>query len=480
MLPSLWASSLDDSDFGVASYGHYTVLVMNCDSHLIPRRGILEHFEGELSMKILNTFATGLAVATVLALTACTGGGAAAPGADAGGDGKIGGEITFQTWSLKNDKFTPYFEGVVDAFEKANPGATVKWIDQPADGYEDKLLQQAGSGELPDVLNLPPEYGYALASAGQLQDLSKASDKLKDYVEGGVGAYTYDGIDGSFGFPWYLGTELNYWNKSLLTKGGVEKTPTSVDEMLNAAEKLAGAGIQSISDVPSPKSLQSLVSDGGGKQEIFADGKFAFNTPGAVKIIERYAELYKLGAVSPEALQGAGTLNSNINNFNKGTVAWATAGPNYIDKDIAVNAPKLLPSVDVTNGFGTPPLFVQGISVAGKSKNPATALAFAEFLTNTENQIAFVKLAAGFFPGTIAANEDVSVFAETAKNDMQKKANELAASQMGDARMLGAPQFTEAMNNYAQQQIALAVKGEISAEEALKKSVAYAEQNVAG
>jgi len=463
----------------MASYGHYTVLVLNCDSRLILRQGILEHFEGELSMKILNTLATGIAVASVLALTACTGGGAA-PGANAAGDGKIGGEITFQTWSLKNDKFTPYFEGVVDAFEKANPGTTVKWIDQPADGYEDKILQQAESGELPDVINLPPEYGHSLATVGQLLDLSKSSKVLGDYVEGGVAGYTYDGIEGSFGFPWYLGTELNYWNKALLAKGGVDKTPTSVEEMLTAAEKLAGAGVQTISDIPSPKSLKSLISDGGGKQEIFADGKFVFNTPEAVALIERYAKLYKLGAVSPEALQGAGTLNTNITNFNKGSVAWTTAGPNYIDKDVAVNAPKLLPDVDVTNGFGNPPLFVQGISVSAKSKNEATALAFAEFLTNTDNQIAFVKLAAGFFPGTIAANKDVSVFAEVAKNEKQATANKLAASQMGDAQMLGAPQFTEAMNNYAQQQIALAVKGQISAEDALKKSVDYAEQNVAG
>ena len=423
-------------------------------------------------MKIRNTLATGIALATALALGACTGG--------APGDGKIGGEITFQTWSLKNDKFTPYFEGVVAAFEEKNPGAKVNWIDQPADGYEDKILQQAESGELPDVLNLPPEYGHSLASVGQLVDLSSASDVLDEYVDGGIDGYTYDGIDGSFGFPWYLGTELNYWNKALLTKGDVDKTPTNVDELLDAAEKLAGAGVQAISDIPSPKSLQSLVSDGGGTLDVFADGKFAFNTPEAVALVERYAELYKLGAVSPEALQGAGTLNTNITNFNKGTVAWTTAGPNYIDKDIAVNDPKLVPEVDVTNGFGNPPLFVQGISVSATSKNSATALAFAEFLTNTENQIAFVKLAAGFFPGTIAANKDVSVFAEAAQNEMQSQANELAASQMSDAQMVGASQFTEAMNNYAQQQIALAVKGDISAEEALSKSVAYAEQNVAG
>ncbi|MFE2773171.1 extracellular solute-binding protein [Microbacterium resistens] len=427
-------------------------------------------------MKIRATLAVGIAATAALALSACTGGGTATGGG--GADGEVTGEVTFQTWSLKNDKFTPYFDGVVDAFQKENPGVTVKWIDQPADGYEDKVLQQAESGELPDVVNLPPEYAYSLASAGQLMDLKTESSVLGDYVEGGVDAYTYDGIEGSFGFPWYLGTELNYWNTELLGKGGVTAPPETLQATLDAAEKLAAAGVQTISDVPSPKSLQIMVSDGGGTLDIVKDGKFVFNTPEAEAIVQRYADLYKAGAITPEALQNAGTANANINNFNKGTVAWATAGPNYIDKDIAVNAPTLLPNVAVTSGFGNPPLFVQGISVSANAKNPAAALAFAEYLTNTANQIEFVKLAVGFFPGTVEANADPSVFAETAQNEQQGVATDLAAAQMDKAKMLGAPQFTEAMETYAKQQIALAVKGDITPKEALDKAVEYAQQNL--
>lgn len=427
-------------------------------------------------MKIRATLAVGIAATAALALSACTGGGTATGGG--GADGEVTGEVTFQTWSLKNDKFTPYFDGVVKAFEKENPGVTVKWIDQPADGYEDKVLQQAESGELPDVVNLPPEYAYSLASAGQLMDLKTESSVLGDYVEGGVDAYTYDGIEGSFGFPWYLGTELNYWNTELLGKGGVTAPPETLQATLDAAEKLAAAGVQTISDVPSPKSLQIMVSDGGGTLDIVKGGKFVFNTPEAEAIVQRYADLYKAGAITPEALQNAGTANANINNFNKGTVAWATAGPNYIDKDIAVNAPTLLPNVAVTSGFGNPPLFVQGISVSANAKNPAAALAFAEYLTNTANQIEFVKLAVGFFPGTVEANADPSVFAETAQNEQQGVATDLAAAQMDKAKMLGAPQFTEAMETYAKQQIALAVKGDITPKEALDKAVEYAQQNL--
>lgn len=48
-------------------------------------------------------------------------------------------EISFQTWNLKNDTYTPYFNDLIAAFQKENPGVTVKWIDQPADGYTDKI-----------------------------------------------------------------------------------------------------------------------------------------------------------------------------------------------------------------------------------------------------------------------------------------------------------------------------------------------------
>ncbi|WP_313354453.1 extracellular solute-binding protein [Microbacterium sp.] len=422
-------------------------------------------------MKHRSVAVVGIVAAATLVLAGCTGGGATPAGS---GSGEISGQITFQTWSLKNEKFTPYFENVIKAFEDKYPDTKVKWIDQPGDGYEDKILQQAESGELPDVINLPPEYGYSLASAGQLEDLSSASKLIDEYVAGGVEAYEYDDLDGSFAFPWYLGTELNYWNTDLLAKGGVTEPPATFEDTLEAAQKLADAGVPMFSSVPSPKMLQIV----GAVDDIYKDGEFVFNTPEAAEVVDRYAELYKAGAVTPEALQGAGTANSNINNFNTGGVAWTTAGPNYIDKDLGVNAPNLLPSVAVTAGFGNPPLFVQGISVSKNSKNAATALAFAEFVTDTDNQIDFVTLAAGFFPGTVAANDDPAAFSEKPVNELQGVANQLAGAQMADAKMTGAPQYTEAMETYAKQQIALAVTGDITGQEALDKAAEYAQQNL--
>lgn len=412
--------------------------------------------------------ALSITLLTLLGLAGCTGGGAPT-------DTNEGGEITFQTWSLNNEKFTPFFEELVETYEKENPGTTVNWVDQPADGYEDKILQQAESGQLPDVINLPPEYAYSLTSADQLLDLEGESKIIDQYVPGGVEAYQYEGSEGTYGLPWYLGTELNYWNKKLLDKGGVSAPPTSLDETLDAAEKLAAAGEPTISGVPGVKYLQTV----GVVKDFYKDGKFVFNTPEAAAVIDRYKKLHKEGGVSPEALQSAGTAEANISTFNKGGVAWTTSGPNYLDKDLSVNAPNLLGNVEVTKSFGDPPLFVQGVSVSKNSKSPEQALAFAEFVTNDKNQIAFAKLAPGFLPGTVKANEDPSAYVESSDIEQQNTANSLAAEQLKSAKQTGVPQYTEAMENYAKQQIALAISGDLTGQEALDKAIKFADENIA-
>lgn len=85
--------------------------------------------------------------------------------------------VTFQTWNLKNDTYTPYFNDLMKQFEKDNPGVKVKWVDQPAENYDQKLSTDAAAGQLPDVVNVNETQAYNLAKSGALMNLSKeASD----------------------------------------------------------------------------------------------------------------------------------------------------------------------------------------------------------------------------------------------------------------------------------------------------------------
>lgn len=423
-------------------------------------------------LSILSSVA--LCAAFGLTLSACTGGAPTQGDQNSGAaTGALSGDITFQTWSLKNDKFTPYFEKLVSDFQSAHPGTTIKWIDQPGDGYEDKLLQQAESGELPDVVNLPDSFAFELAKAGQLVDLASADpDTLKLYVEGGLKGYTFDGLDGTWAYPWYLGTDLSWWNTKQLKEAGIDQIPTTNDEYLAAAlsaAKKTNGKVRLISSMPDI----TVFSDAG--VPIMQDGKFTFNTDEAVATLQKYVDLYQAGAMPPDALNNDYAGNSTL--FTQGKVAFTTSTSSFVTQ-LTNDAPSLLPSVDVTPRLANPPLFVQGISVAKDSKNPALALAFAQFATNTDNQIAFVKLAQGFLPGTIAANESPEKFTDASATPLMKKAVSLAAEAMKTAKPSTTLQYTDAMKQYVGQQLALALQGKITAKEALDKAVAFCNQNL--
>ncbi|WP_175954012.1 extracellular solute-binding protein [Schaalia sp. Marseille-Q2122] len=430
-------------------------------------------------MRTMRTLTAAVALTAAISLAACTGGTVTGGGetpAPASGDIAVeGGEITFQTWSLKNDRFTPYFESVIAAFEKDNPGVKVNWIDQPGDGYEDKILQQANSGELPDVINLPPEFAYKLAQVDQLVDLKAAdSAKVGEYVEGATNAYVYPNIDGVYGYPWYLGTDLNWYNTKMLSEAGVDATklPTDLDALFAMASEVAKAtngNVKMISDVPRTGTLSAA------GVEIFKDGQFVFNTPEAVKVVERYKKAYEDGAMPAEALNADYLGNKTL--YFQGKTAWTTGAAGFAS-DLAKEAPTLVPDTVVTPRIGHPPLFIQGISVAKTSKYPELALKFAQFVTNTDNQVEFVKIAQGFFPGTKEANANPDTFTSVIESDLQKVATEAAAAAMGDATPEYPIQFTYDMDTYLKQQMALAVKGEIGIQEALDKAVEYANKNL--
>ena len=428
-------------------------------------------------MRIRTTLATGLAAVTALALAGCTGGAAPAPG---GGEkidtkGELSGEIQFQTWSLKNEKFTPYFEALIDSFEKEHPDVTVEWLDQPGDGYQDKILSQANSNTLPDVLNLPPDIAFPLVKAGKLLDLDTADPALEDrYNEGGWDAYSsFTGVEGTYGLPWYLGSDEAWWNMKQLGEVGVTEAdlPTTTDAWLELAKKVAADSNGQVKLVSSMPGLDTFVA--ADIDIMDDDGAFVFNTPEAVQIVQQYADAYKAGAMPPESLTGS--YGGNAEMYLQEKVAYSTGGSGFAG-DLRTKAPTLLESTVATPRPGTPPLFVQGVNVAADSDNKAAALAFAEYVTNQENQVEFVKIAVGFAPGTAEGADEVVSAIEGDLDPAQAKAMKVMFDAIPDAEATPF-QWTGGMTDYLNQQMALAIRGDAPAKETLDKIVKYANDN---
>jgi len=405
---------------------------------------------------------SGIGAITASVLLAGCGGSSAPASSDP--DGEITGTIRFQTWSL-TPKYSEYLDGVISAFEKENPGAKVELIDQPGDGYSEKVLSQASTNSLPDVLNLPPDFALPLAEQDLLHDASTTTDLASTYFEGAVEAFQFEGVEGTYGYPWYLGTDVSYWNATQLDACGLDSTapPATTDELFEQATVMAQNCPENylISRVPglgdfTLEDIDILAEDG---------SEFVFNTPEAAAIIDRYAAAYAAGEMPPTVLNADYLGNAQL--FTEGKVAWTTGGATAIDS-FQENNPSLQGNVAISPALNISPLYVQGVSVAADSKNLATAVAFAEFVTNAENQNGFAHIA-NVFPSTLGSDTD-EYFTQS-DGTPSSEARVTAFGALETAEVLTPYSVNGAMNDYLNQQIALAIRGDVTGQEALDKSV---------
>jgi multiple sugar transport system substrate-binding protein len=413
----------------------------------------------------IRTAAVATVAALSLGLTAACGGGSG----DSATKDEVTGDITLQTWAL-TPKFTSYLNEVIAGFQAKYPGTSVKLLDQPGDGYSEKVLAQASSNTLPDVINLPPDFALPLARQDLLTDVSKGDDLPQTYVQGAVDAYKFKGLDGVYGYPWYLNTDLDYWNVKQFKDCGLDadKPPATTQELFTQAATMKAKCPDDFLMSRKPD-----VSDfvRAGIKIVSDDGKsFVFNTDQAAALVDQYRDAYAKGYLPPSVLNSDYQGNSKL--FTQGKVAWTTGGATGL-ADFERDNPSLKGQIAVSKALDVPPLYVQGVSVSAKSKHPATAKAFAQWITNADNQNKFGHLV-NVFPSTVASASD----AYFGKDDGTPagKARALAFGELKDAKNLIPYEVNSDMQTLLDQQIALAVKGDVTSRKALDDAVAKMNQ----
>ncbi|MBW3084843.1 hypothetical protein KEM60_01032 [Austwickia sp. TVS 96-490-7B] len=416
---------------------------------------------------------TALTIAAIVTLTAgCGLGGGEQSQASKSIDtsGEISGEVSFQTWSLKTG-FKDYFESLIKDFETKHPKVKINWVDQPADHYADKITSQITTKTLPDVINLPPEIAYSAAKAGALLDLRPSVSDLDDkYQKTALDAYSYSGVKGTYAFPWYLGTNVCFWNKELMSKGGLDPKkapPKTLDELIEQAKILHDKTDGSVTLMSRKPEIMDF-SFAGVKIMDDEQKKFVFNTPESVAILDKYVAAYKAGYMPKNILSSEYLGNSEL--FKKEQVAWTTAGGSFIAK-VKESDPTLADKMVPSPNIGAAPLWAQGISVNAAAKNSAAALTFAAFVTNEENQVNFTTktTAKGFFPGS-KGKQSTDIF-NSSDGTPAQDGPLMAWKALPEARIAAPPLWTDAMRMYLDQQIADALTEKISSKQALDNAV---------
>ena len=400
----------------------------------------------------------------------------AACGSDTASDGGSSTEISFQTWNLKNDTYTPYFNKLVKEFEKENPGVTVKWIDQPAENYDQKLSTYAAANQLPDVVNVSEPQAYNLAKAGALLNLSKeASEYAKDYLPDVWSGSTFkgNGIDeGVYGFPWYMNIDVAYINKTVFEQCGldVNDPPKTYDDLFSQAKTVAkNCGGENYM-LAVPRILPSEFSEYGVKFMNSDHSKFTFNSAKGVEYIQNYVEMYKDGSFPRDGLNSNTITAENL--YFQGNIAYMPDSTSSVAA-FKQNAPDLYDQLDVaplvTNEKNTlnPMLF----AVNSQTKNKELALKLANFLTNKKNQIEFSKKS-NTYPSAAGAMDD-PFFTDVDESTLEGKVLKVAREEIDNGTVANfSPEVSDSDGaNYMSPEIIKAIQGQQTAKEALDKAV---------
>lgn len=174
-----------------------------------------------------------LATLTPLSLAACGGGG--------GTSGTAGGDSSATVDSLTVlDYYTddPGHGQIGDQLSKCGSSIGVAKVDHqsvPGPTLIQKVLQQASSKSLPDVLMLDNPDIQQIAETGALAPLNDYGITADGYAPGPVSAATYQ--DKLYGLQPGANTIAIFYRKDVLAKAGV-KPPTTWAELRAAAKKL--------------------------------------------------------------------------------------------------------------------------------------------------------------------------------------------------------------------------------------------------
>ena len=373
-----------------------------------------------------------------------------------------------QFWTMQLSPFNDaYVLGVIAAFERAHPGVTVRWTDVPWAEMERKTLAALAARSAPDVVNLNPQFAAKLAEFGALAEpeayLTPA--QVNAFLPAVWQANRLDGK--TFALPWYLNTNVTLYNRPMLAQAQVT-VPSNLTELVEAARNLkARTGNYAYFpalDASSP--LEALVAMG--NPLLDASGCHpGFVNAGGAKVFAAYRSLYQDGMV-PKNVVTEGHRKA-VEMFLSGQVAMVSTGMQFLGYIKNTN-PGIYGQIGVAGqiGAGGGPASIAAMNVAVLAASPVKpmAFAFAQFLTNPENQTALARRVP-VLPSTAASYDD-PFFHEPLGDPLLEQARALSVAQIRHGAVLVPPlhKYSKLRVSYARN-LQAAMLGKKSAGQAL-------------
>lgn len=305
--------------------------------------------------------------------------------------------------------------GIIDGFEKANPGVKVKLVSGPYSATHDQIVAGAASGTLSDVVGLDGAWVNGLAKQGAIAAMDPMMDaahydraQIADIVK----------VDGkSMMFPLASFVYPVFVNLDMAKAAGVTSLPATRAEFAEAAKKLTHADKNQYGwvlplSLQTPNGIQNDVMSWAwaSGQSMLKDGKPNVDNPDIVGVLTFVKSLQDAGVISPGTF--AKKEQDKVEEFVNGRVGMMIDSLAHITL-IRQRNPNLkfgisaLPAVDGYAGKRGLPYASWGIGISDSSQHKAEAWKLVAYLMSPEVNGRLVSIA-NAFPGNLNAKPDFS------------------------------------------------------------------------
>ena len=328
--------------------------------------------------------AAGLSATVMLgALASCS----ASPSEESGGDVTI----EFAQW-WEPELPDGAFQGIIDDFEKENPGITVKLLSGPYASTKEQLFAGAASGTMSDVVGLDGAWVSDFAKQGAITDLTALMKQegmddsdLASQIQ--IGGATYMIPVVNFVYPMFTNTDL-------LAQAGVDAVPTTRTEFADAAKAITNLGTASGWVLPlsleAPNGIQNDVMSwnwASGGSMLTKDGKPDLTNKDTESAVDYVKTLWDDGVIAP----GSFTMKEQdkVEEFTNGRVGMMIDSLSHINL-IQESNPDLhfdISAVPAEDGYTEArgiPYASWGIGVSDSSPHKAEALKLVQYLMSTD------------------------------------------------------------------------------------------------
>ena len=298
---------------------------------------------------------------------------------------------------------------VIKTFKAKNPGVDVNVTVMPWQQLAPTLLRASKAGQVPDVAMLYSPSMPAHIAAGTLSPLKTYMDAWTPAQKSDLVTLpeTRDRAGNVFGIPWEMRVSGLGYRDDLL-KAANKRPPQSIKEWGETAGAVATSDIAGIAIGFSPEApsvaagwfLTTLV--GSGVKVLTDDGKAAFNTPQAEKLVQWVLDLSANGKQAiPQnvALQGLEQAQTLFIAQKAAFLPQSSQRFEFIrERSKLGDKVKLAPYPGWEEGKPSPALVQSWSLVIPKgAKNPAAAWKFIDHWTSTAVQVESAKTA-GYVP----------------------------------------------------------------------------------